>query len=68
MLEAFIHEVRAFKNAGILEPGQADEMIRVAEAADRVSRGLSDRQRPGDVGPGITNQGNSRIPVPPARE
>ena len=33
MLEAFIHEVRAFKNAGILEPGQADEMIRVAEAA-----------------------------------
>jgi uncharacterized repeat protein (TIGR03803 family) len=33
MLEAFIQEVRAFKNAGILEPGQADEMIRVAEAA-----------------------------------
>ena len=32
MLEAFIHEVRAFKNAGILDPAQADELIATAEA------------------------------------
>ena len=32
MLEAFIHEVRAFKNAGILEPAQADEWIAIAVA------------------------------------
>lgn len=32
MLEAFVHEVRAFRNAGILEPAEADEMIAIAEA------------------------------------
>ena len=33
MLEAFIHEVRAFRNAGILEEPLADELIAVAQAA-----------------------------------
>lgn len=32
MLEAFIHEVRAFRNAGILEPEVADQMIAIAGA------------------------------------
>jgi uncharacterized repeat protein (TIGR03803 family) len=31
MLEAFIHEVKAFRNAGILEPDEADPMIAIAE-------------------------------------
>jgi hypothetical protein len=33
MLEAFVHEVRAFRNAGILEPDEADPLITIAEAA-----------------------------------
>jgi hypothetical protein len=33
MLEAFIHEVKAFRNAGILEPDEADPLITIAEAA-----------------------------------
>ena len=33
MLEAFIHEVRAFKNAGILEAPLADQLIAIAQAA-----------------------------------
>ncbi len=33
MLEAFIHEVRAFRNAGILEEPLADELIGAAQAA-----------------------------------
>jgi probable HAF family extracellular repeat protein len=33
MLEAFIHEVSAFGNAGILDPTEADRMIAIAEEA-----------------------------------
>jgi probable HAF family extracellular repeat protein len=33
MLEAFVHEVRAFRNARILEAAEADLMIAIAEAA-----------------------------------
>ncbi len=33
MLEAFVHQVKAFRNAGILEPDEADPMIAIAEAA-----------------------------------
>ena len=70
MLEAFIHEVRAFKNAGILEPGQADEMIRVAEAAIAVSRGLKRRSgRGGPPGPRPAGRGSRALAgaqVPPA--
>jgi len=32
MLEAFIHQVNAFKNASILEPTKADDLIAVAQA------------------------------------
>lgn len=32
MLEAFIHEVSAFRNAGILRPEDADDLIGIAEA------------------------------------
>jgi hypothetical protein len=32
ILEAFVHEVRAFKNAGILDSAQADEWVTIAQA------------------------------------
>ena len=53
MLEAFIHEVRAFKNAGILEAALADQMIAVAEAcASRLSRAEATVRRRRALGPG----------------